>query len=131
VRWDAFGSLAADLAAVPRTSDAVGDLQALGIAYYEHAVAHPDLYRVMFLEGDFDETDAEVCRGTFDTLVGAVARCIEEGRFAPADPEALATELWAAGHGIVTLQLAGALPPEVAAASARRVAAHLLAAFAG
>jgi hypothetical protein len=84
----------------------------------------------MFLEAPFDETDAEVCRGTFDTLVGAVARCIDEGRFDPADPAALATELWAAGHGIVTLQLAGALPSEQATACVRSSLTHLLAAFA-
>jgi Tetracyclin repressor-like, C-terminal domain len=84
----------------------------------------------MFLEAPFDETDAEVRRGTFETLVGAVARCIDQGRFAPADPGALSTELWACGHGMITLQLAGALPPGQAVACVRSSLSHLFAAFA-
>jgi Tetracyclin repressor-like, C-terminal domain len=74
-------------------------------------------------------TNFEVCAGTFETLIAGVGRCIESGHFSPADPAALATELWAAGHGLVTLRLSGALPAEPAAATLAGLLTHLLGAF--
>ena len=37
----------------------------------------------MFMEEPLDEEDAEVCAGTFEALVVALARCVEEGRLSP------------------------------------------------
>ena len=74
-------------------------------------------------------TDAEVGAGTFEALVVALARCVEEGRLSPADPLELATDLWVAGHGIVSLRLAGALPPAEADTGMPRVLRRLLVSF--
>ena len=43
-----------------------------------------------------------------------VRRCLEEGRFSPADPYALALQLWSTAHGVMALQLSGLLDPDVA-----------------
>ena len=129
VRWDGFHRLADDLARVPTSDDPVEHVVGLCVAYYRNGVANPDLYRVMFMEEPLDEEDAEVCAGTFETLVVALARGVEEGRLSPADPLELATDLWVAGHGLVSLRLAGALPPADADAGMPRVLRRLLVSF--
>ncbi|MEV0151163.1 MULTISPECIES: TetR-like C-terminal domain-containing protein, partial [unclassified Nonomuraea] len=44
-----------------------------------------------------------------DTLVAAVARCVDEGAFAPAQPHDVAVRLNALAHGLCSLELRGAL----------------------
>ena len=108
-----FERLGAAFAAVPRTTDPVVDLLALGHAYRASARANPHLYELMFgrpvkeFEPDA-ETGARI-GATFDALVAAVARCVEEGAFAPASPEDIAVQLNAAVHGLSSLELRGAL----------------------
>jgi AcrR family transcriptional regulator len=110
VREEGFARLAADLGSAERTDDPVADLGVLGTAYYLNAVTNRNLYVVMFGE-HVGELDPSVGLGTFETLVDAVARCVEDGRFHPADPNNLATQIWVMSHGVVTLQLAGFLAP--------------------
>jgi AcrR family transcriptional regulator len=129
VRWDGFHRLAADLAEVPAAEDPVEHVVGLCVAYVRNGIANPDLYRVMFMEEPLDEEDAAVCAGTFETLVVALARCVQEGRLSPADPLDLATELWVAGHGVVSLRLAGALAPDAADAGMPRILRRLLVGF--
>src|SRR3954452_4400703 len=105
VRREGFARLAEHLAAVRETEDAVADLALLGRAYYDNALSNPHLYRVMFMEQPLDEADAAARTETFEVLVAAMQRCIEDGRFAPADAADLATQFWALGHGVVSLQL--------------------------
>jgi AcrR family transcriptional regulator len=125
VRWEGFARLAAALAEVPESDDPAQRVADLSLAYYANSVAHPDLYRVMFMEGSFDATDREVGQGTFEALIDALARCpLPDG-----DPHAAATEMWAMGHGIIALQLAGALEPEQGEALFHRALGHLLVAF--
>jgi AcrR family transcriptional regulator len=114
VRREGFTRLAAHLDAVEITGDAVADLFVLGWAYYVNATTNPNLYRAMFMDGPVDEADAEVGKDTFDRLVQGVERCIETGRFDPADPVELATQLWVTSHGVVALELAGMLPTDQA-----------------
>lgn len=89
------------------------DLLALGRAYRASAIAHPHLYELMFgrpvpeFRPDA-ETDALI-RPTFDALVAAVARCVREGAFAPAEPRDLAIRINALAHGLCSLELRGAL----------------------
>jgi AcrR family transcriptional regulator len=111
VRREGFARLSARLAAVRPSDDPLADLVQVCLAYYENATADPDLYRVVFMEAAVGEADAVIGSDAFEYLVGAVRRCIELGVFEPADPVALATEVWALGHGGVTLQLAGLLAP--------------------
>jgi AcrR family transcriptional regulator len=112
VRQEGFTRLAAHLDATGSSDDPVADLIVLGWAYYANAMTNPNLYRAMFMDGPVDVTDAAVGLDTFHRLVRAVDRCVEAERFDPADPAALATQLWVTQHGIVTLQLARLLTPE-------------------
>jgi AcrR family transcriptional regulator len=109
---EGFARLAAHLAEVPRTADALTDLLALGWAYRTNAIDNPELYAVMFGTaslGGYRRTKEELEEGryTFDVLVTATERAIEAGQFQSADPEKVAAQLWSALHGFVMLELAG------------------------
>jgi len=106
VRREAFGRLAAHLDDVDRTRDPVADVLMLGWAYYTNAADNPDLYRAMFMEQPIDAEDAVVGLDTFERLVDGVDRCLQAGRFTTGDATTLATQLWAAEHGVVSLLLA-------------------------
>jgi len=114
VRREGFARLAGHLAEVRETDDAVADLALLGRAYYDNALSNPHLYRVMFMEQPLDEVDAAARAATFEVLLEAIERCIEDGRFSPADAGELATQFWALGHGVVSLELARMLSQEEA-----------------
>ena len=129
VRREGFARLTARLTAVQPSADPVADLIQVCLAYYENAVADPDLYRVVFLDEAFGEADAVTGSDAFEGLVRAVRRCIESGAFEAGDPVDLATEVWALGHGGVTLQLAGLLAPDRAAQCLLSGLDHLLTAY--
>ncbi len=112
VRQEGFTRLAHRLAAVERTPDPVRDLVALGAAYVANALANPDLYRTMF-DAAFDLEDPEAAATSFQVLVSCAADARRQGRFsAQTDPEELATQFWATGHGMTSLVLTGVLPRE-------------------
>ena len=112
VRREGYANLAGAGAGVEETDDPVYDVARLGRVYNELAVREPHLYRVMFIEQPLDEADAEIGSDTRETLTRAMARCIEAGRFAPADPADLARQFWAFGHGVMALLSVGLLSPE-------------------
>lgn len=128
VREEGFSRLAAHLGSVDQTGDPVADLGLLGVAYYLNATTNPNLYRVMFGEHG-DGTDAMVGLDTFLTLADAVGRCISARRFRAAEAADLATQIWAVGHGVVTLQLAGFLDPTQAIACFSELGQNLFIAF--
>lgn len=97
---------------VPVTRDPVADLAALGWAYCFNAVANPQIYRAVFLEAPIDSDDEAIGRAAVQQPIDTVARCIEAGRFRPADPESLGIQLWVASHGMVTGLLAHLLTLE-------------------
>jgi AcrR family transcriptional regulator len=105
VRREGFARLAAQLAEARASDDPVVDLGRLGRVYYANAVGDPDLYRVAFMEQPLDEADAAIGTEAFQALVACVERCIAAGRFTAANATDLATEFWAMGHGVITLQL--------------------------
>ena len=112
VRREGFARLNAHLATVAPTADPVRDLAALGAAYIGNALANPHLYRAMFDEAA-DLEDPEAAIEGFRRLTACAARASAAGRFASdADPEAVATRFWAAGHGLAMLVLTGVLPGE-------------------
>ena len=129
IRREGFARLGARQAAVATTGDPVADLWSLGLAYYGNAIENPNLYQAMFMEGPVDDADAGAGLETFDQLVTAVRRCIDAGRFDPADPVGLATQLWALVHGVVTLELARLLPADRALPCLEAGARNLMAAF--
>jgi AcrR family transcriptional regulator len=112
---EGFARLAALLAAVPRTDDAINDLVGLSNAYLTHARQNPHLYAVMFGSASLgrhrprtvDERDRG--RYTFEEIVQTARRAVEQGRLRPAEPLAIATQLWTAMHGYVMLDVGGYL----------------------
>ncbi|SHN47245.1 TetR/AcrR family transcriptional regulator [Cryptosporangium aurantiacum] len=108
-----FERLGEAFAAVPRTDDALGDLLALGRAYRTSALTNPHLYELMFgrpvPEFRPDAETGALIQPTFDTLVAAVVRCVNEGVFEPAEPLDLAVRINALAHGLCSLELRGAL----------------------
>ncbi len=125
VRQEGFTRLAGHLALVERTGDPVRDLAALGAACAANAFAAPHLYRTMF-DTEAELEDPEAAGASFGELVECAARARQSGRFSPqCDPEALATQFWATGHGLIMLALTGVLPAHAVAAHAPTIATAL------
>jgi AcrR family transcriptional regulator len=129
IRREGFARLAAHLANVEASNDPVADLALLGRAYYLNAITNPNLYRAMFMDQVVDDADMSVGIETFERLVTGVDRCIRAGRFDPADPVDLATELWSAAHGTVALHLAKLLTSEQTQATLTSTAMNLIRAY--
>lgn len=117
---EAFARLARRLHAVERTDDPVEDLVRLGIAYRASALSDPHLYDVMFggaIPGFTPDDDARATAATaVAPLRDAIAAGISWGAFT-ADPQTMTTACWALAHGLVSLELTGALPPTPDAAA--------------
>ena len=118
---EGFTRFARRLAAEPTGDDPLADLFALGLAYRDHALADPHLYRVMFgvsapgghgvpgrdLTASPDVVDLPEGRTAFGLLIDAVTRVGESGRVRPEDPAIAAAHVWSAVHGYVLLEMAG------------------------
>ncbi len=132
VRRAGLAGLSAHLAGGHTADDPVADLAELGAAYVANALADPHVYRATFMEAPL-AAELEVVSGAgalaFAPLVEAVQRCVDAGRFAPADPEDLTTQIWIASHGTVTLQLAGLITPENAGRQLTEIGRALFAGF--
>ncbi|TWH75120.1 TetR family transcriptional regulator [Modestobacter roseus] len=112
LRQEGFTRLGARFATVATTADPVRDLTALCAAYLDHALTHPDLYRVMF-DASVDLEDLPAADATLEELVRAARRGRDAGRFgADVAPLDLAIQSWAIGHGLVSLVATGPLPRE-------------------
>lgn len=116
---EAFTRFGAHLDAVAPSDDPLADLQALGRAYRASAVADPHLYTVMFgspVPGfEPAEQDWAHAKSTFTPLVDAVRRGVAAGLLRAANPVTIATALWAHVHGLVSLELGNAIPPQAGA----------------
>jgi len=119
---EAFDRFAARLDAAPRSGDPAADLLALGLAYRAHALAGPQVYRVMFSTAGAGAQDpgrqAAGDSASFRALRAAVAAALGPGP----DPEEPALALWALVHGLVELELDGLLPGDEPARAARYAA---------
>ena len=110
---EGFSRLAALLAQVPRTDDAITDLAGLARAYLVNARQNPHLYAVMFGTAPLGkyrpQTTDERERGryTFEEIVETSRRAVAQGRLRPAEPLAIASQLWTAMHGYVMLDVGG------------------------
>jgi hypothetical protein len=56
--------------------------------------------------------DQAVGNATFQHLIDAAADCMAAGVYRPGDPAAVAQVLWAAAHGVISLEVAGVFGPE-------------------
>jgi AcrR family transcriptional regulator len=111
---EAFERFRRRLAAVPERPDPLEHLADLGRAYREHALAERNYYRLMFGEPipGFRPSDEALVQAaaTFTILEDAVAACAAAGLLSGGEPRHVAASLWAAIHGVVSLELAGHLP---------------------
>jgi AcrR family transcriptional regulator len=110
---EGFARLATLLAQVPRTNDAITDLAGLARAYLVNARQNPHLYAVMFGTASLGKyrprtaDERQHGRYTFDEIVTTAGRAMEQGRLRPAEPLAIASQLWTAMHGYVMLDVGG------------------------
>jgi len=118
---DGFDQFASYVAAVEETEDPVADFFAKGWTYAEWALAHPQLYRLMFgltggdlrhhaglevaLAGSIANTPQ--AQRSVDVLVNSMRRVTESGRLEPIDPVIAASQFLSATHGYVLLQAGG------------------------
>jgi AcrR family transcriptional regulator len=116
---EAFTRFGAHMDAVTPSDDPLADILALGRAYRASATADPHLYTVMFgspVPG-FEPApqDWAQAEATFTPLLDAVRRAVTAGLLIDADPGLIATALWANVHGLVSLELGAAIPPQAGA----------------
>ncbi len=118
---DGFAEFARYVSAVPESEDTVADFFAKGGAFGEWALAHPQLYRLMFgltggelrrhagLEVAVAGTVANSpqAQAAVDVLVRSMTRVTESGRIDPVDPVLAAGQFLSATHGYLLLQIAG------------------------
>lgn len=111
--------LAAFRAAVARAAaspEPFARLAALIDAYLAWGLAHPDEYRLVFMTPVVGVAGhrprAEGCaagspngEATFAAVAAEVTRLIEAGHARPADAAQVAEQIWAAGHGLVSLMI--------------------------
>ena len=115
---EGFERLHAALAAVDG-DEPLARLAGLGQAYRACTLANRSYYTVMFarpIPGFEPSRDTyEVSLRPLRLLTEAVADCVAAGVFRPVEPAHTARVLWAASHGVVSLELAGyegAIDPE-------------------
>jgi AcrR family transcriptional regulator len=80
--------------------DPVGALVAAGLAYVRFGWDHPARYRLMFAASGY----APEAVATFALVQGAITDCVEAGVSASEDPRVDTWLLWAALHGVATLE---------------------------
>ena len=104
--------------------DPFARLDALGEAYVSFGLAHPVMYRVLFMQRPDiwlrmpPERVEEACGAdAFQLLVDAVQRAVATGKTKSKDVEGVSLALWALTHGIVSLCLA---MPNLAEPAARK-----------
>jgi AcrR family transcriptional regulator len=116
---EGFERLRRRLEAAGGDPDPLGRLRALGRAYRASALAEPGYYGVMFqqaIPGFQPSAESLLVAGaSLEVLTQAVRAAMEARVLRAGDPQAVAEVLWAAVHGVVSLELAGHFAdPEVA-----------------
>ncbi|PNG22671.1 TetR-like C-terminal domain-containing protein [Streptomyces cahuitamycinicus] len=119
VRDRAVAGLFQEVSAVPASADPLADLFALAVAYRRWGRGHSHLYTVLF--GGVQSFDPSGEVGVDDPirpLLAAIDRAVAESVLA-GEATSIALSVWAAMHGLVTLELAGALDAATAEAAFR------------
>ena len=133
--FDLLGSALAD-ASSGAGDDPLDRLSAMGLAYVDFALDHPQRYRLMFRtelsrSADPEEpTEADAAGGgAFATLVSAVQDAADQGLLRDGtDAGGAAVTAWSSVHGLASLILEGAIgirPDQ--RERARQVASHVVA----
>src|SRR4051794_5517248 len=118
--------LSAGTVELAKITDPIARIRAMGRAYIEFAVRHPTHYRLMFMTplgpNRPAPSDDDLCRkddpaqNAFAALIAAVREAAAAGRFRRElrnDHALIAQTLWAAVHGVASLQIAKADDPWV------------------
>ncbi|MFE4455088.1 TetR-like C-terminal domain-containing protein [Streptomyces sp. NPDC056796] len=119
VRDRAVAGLFQDLSAAQTSADPFADLYALAVAYRRWGRAHSHLYMVLF--GGVQPFDPSGEIGASDPvrpLLAAIDRALAASVLA-GEATSIALSIWATLHGMVTLELAGALDSATAEAAFR------------
>ncbi|MEU6814583.1 TetR/AcrR family transcriptional regulator [Streptomyces sp. NPDC046860] len=125
VAAEGYRELAAHLVAAHPSPVTPDELAAVAVAYVRFALDRPAMFRVMFAE-PCDPTSEERVAAT--AAISEYVRDIVRGAFPGADPDSLATTVWALVHGLAFLHLDGKLDassPE-AVGTQVRAAVHAL-----
>lgn len=109
VRARAVAGLFGDVSAVRVSADPLADLYALAVAYRRWGCGHRHLYTVLFGGVQSFDPSGEVGAGDpIRPLLAAIDRALIASVLA-GDATAIALSVWGTLHGLVTLELAGAL----------------------
>jgi AcrR family transcriptional regulator len=124
-----FRSLAQAFGRIGRIDDPVERLERIGQAYVDFALEFPHHYRLMFMTTAPVHDDQQKEKGNpeedaYAFLRMTVAEGIESGRFREEyqDADLLAQMVWAAVHGVVSLQIAKCNDPWIEWRDARETA---------
>ena len=109
---EGFRRLARRFAEVDRTDRPLDDLAALGEAFRANARANPHLYDLMFgnpfPDVQPEDSEAREAMASFEVLVDAVRRCLDEGLIpAGTDVDDVAMMLFGLVQGMASLELKG------------------------
>jgi AcrR family transcriptional regulator len=114
---EGFRRLGADFHAATVHNDPIADLRSLGYAYRKFALANHTLYSVMFeqIVPNFDPSPEAMAEAdaAMEFVMERLLRAIEQGVVTSTDPFHTATLMWAVCHGVISLQINSAAPPEV------------------
>jgi AcrR family transcriptional regulator len=130
-----FLSLAASFRAIGAERDPIARIQAIGRAYVDFALAHPNQYRLMFMTAHppVPEEERKITKGSLDEdawamLVSAVSDAQRAGALqsAAGDASALAQQFFAGVHGVVALHLAKANDPWIGWAPVREATERMM-----
>jgi AcrR family transcriptional regulator len=106
-----FERLREAIAATGAIGDPYEALRESGRRYRALALAHPMVYRIMFLRSvpGFEPSDQalEVASEAFGALISSVERAIAAGVLAEGPPSDIAQMIWASIHGWVSLEVMG------------------------
>lgn len=111
-----FAHLAASFQNQPLSADSVQWLKQIGRIYIDFGLQYPNHYKLMFMTqhppGKLDEREREI-KGNpevdaYALLKQTVVQAIATGRFREEfhDPELVSQTLWAAVHGVISLEIA-------------------------
>ncbi|MFD4737758.1 TetR/AcrR family transcriptional regulator [Streptomyces virginiae] len=119
VRDRAVAGLFQDVSAVQTSADPLSDLYTLAVAYRRWGRGHSHLYTVLFGGVQAFDPSGDVGAGDpIRPLLAAIDRALTASVLV-GDSTAIALSIWATLHGLVTLELAGALDATTADAAFR------------
>ncbi|HTD04120.1 TetR/AcrR family transcriptional regulator [Undibacterium sp.] len=95
----------------PQPADSVDGIWNYANIYHGYARGNPSYYMVMFgdaIAGFVPPLESRVAAWeSFTPLIAQFERCMQDGSLPPSSPTAAARLLWAAMHGVISLELKG------------------------